>query len=228
MSNIPSAPTTGAEQPQKSNTGLVVVVIILVVFIVIPLVVGAIIVFAILGFISDHYDDFDIKGFFSGRGDTTSEGIILSRNETSAVRNIISAVQDGSRTEKTISRRDCLYLERIASYQKSAQPSFCNSETIYVGVSLDVAQPDDGREIYRISGNYNLVVGNGVDFCGRFNFSEYLDVLYTYGSSSSRCVEGGAELKIIDTGEELEPFSEPLEVKNDSGIHVEINNKPNA
>lgn len=236
-SNIPSAPTTAGAEPKKSSGSTAIIITLIIVFavIVLPLIVGAIIVFAILGFVNDHIDDWDIDGIIHGIEYLETDGAPLTHNEAISVRNIVSQIESAKDKEGTISKLDCLYLDRIAKYYTEKQgvdyvavePISCDGEYLYGEATY--SNKYDGDKVEYNNGSYRLSISDGVG-CAEYDFNGILGSHNGYSIGSNRCkIENMVKLKIVDNGGELEPYNE-YHIENGDGKediddNIEINIK---
>lgn len=215
-SNIPSAPTATGAEPKKSSGSTAIIITLIVVFcvIVLPLIIGAIVVFAILGFVNDHIDEWDVNGIIHGISYLETDGVPLTHNEAISIRNVISQIEGAKEKEGTISKLDCLYLDRIAKYytEKSGTdyvavaPVSCDGEFIYGEATY--SNKYEGDKVEYNNGSYKLSISDGAT-CAEYDFNGILGSHNGYSLGSNRCnIENMVKLKIVDTGGELEPYNE--------------------
>jgi hypothetical protein len=217
-----NASSADASSKNGSNTVLAIVLIIVVLCFLTPLIIGAIIVFGVLGFVGEHIGDFDIDGFINGIEYIDENGQPLTHNESAAVRNIISAIENKTTSERTISRRDCLYMERISENYETkwiddyseSDVKFCDNPEIYAGVTFTTDTKYSESPKYNGDGYYDLYLTTDSATCAHFTISGFLNSHNGYGIDKSFCNDSNmVNLKIVDTGEELEPST---------GVHVDI------
>ena len=222
-SNIPSAPTTTGAESKNSSGSTAIIITLIVVFcvIVLPLIVGTIIVFAILGFVNDHIDEWDVNSIIHGISYLESDGAPLTHNESIAIRNVVSQIESAKDGAGTISRLDCLYLERVASYY-TEQPTLCNNTYIYGEATYQNKYNNDKVEYN--NGTYKLYVSDGTT-CAEYTFNGVLGSHNGYSTGKSLCdAEKMVKLEIVDDGGELEPYNEyHLKLDNDEDDQNEIN-----
>ena len=223
-SNIPSAPTaTGAESKKSSgSTAIIITLIIVFAVIILPMIIGLIVVFNVFGFIEKHYDEWDINGIIHGISYLESDGAPLTHNESIAIRNIVSQVESVKDGAGTISRLDCLYLERIASYY-TEQPTLCNNGFIY-GEAVYQNKYDNDKVEYN-NGTYKLYVNDGTT-CAEYTLNGVLGSHNGYSVGKSLCdASKMVKLTIVDTGGELEPYNEYHLKLNDDDDEIKIDIK---
>ena len=224
--NVPEAPTTPGAAPKKDHTAVIVVVVVVLCVVVLPIIIGTILVFAVLGFVSDHLGDMTISDFFREIEYMETDGTPLTNRESAAVRNIVSQIENKTLEKRSISFTDCRYLERIAGYYVSdGSNKFCDGENIYGTIRKVAIDDNDSEDMYR----YKLILQSD-NSCGYFIFDRTLSARREFKSGEKYCLEIGLdELKLVETNEELEPLKKNDDKKNDDeDVNVNINIKSRA
>ena len=225
--NIPEAPATPGAAPKKDHTAAIVVTVVILFVVVIPTILGAIFIFKVFDFVESHLGDVTISDIIKDIESMESgSGIQLTSRESTAVRNIVSQIENKAIDKHSISKADCQYMERIASYymtdkDQSDAVKLCDGENIYGTVrkiSLDENTKNDEF-------NYALILESDTA-CSYFLFDKSLSTRRGFSPSSKNCIEIGlVDLKLIDTKEELEAY--PDIVIQDDGDDDEIDIKIN-
>ncbi|MBR0134126.1 hypothetical protein IJM16_02575 [Candidatus Saccharibacteria bacterium] len=212
-SNIPNAPTNIGPDAPKNNNAIIIAVIAIVGVVIIPLIFITVLVFIGLDFFDRHIDDIDFERIFSGNY-TEIEGASLTHNESIAVRNFVSILENNVAKTDTIALRDCKYLERIASIDNLGTkdaPVFCNGESVKVATKVEEKKKADSNK-YKYDYYYKLYVSSQDVACMELEFDGNLGSLVSITHESSKCdSDSMTSIKLVDTKEELEPSKRNVE-----------------
>jgi hypothetical protein len=233
MSNIPSAPDTTGAKPKKDHTALIVVLVVVFVVVVLPVIVVTVLAVSAFKFLGDHMDDIkDIAHSYSFVAGGDEGAIYMSHNEAVAARNIVAQIENTASENRTISKRDCLYLERLAKYYIESNNGAAVAEEINLcGEGIIKGSVDYKQDINKSYdyGQYRLALSVG-SVCHAFHFDKNIETYSFYTSNSTSCSAGTmVDLKIVDTGETLEPAPDRIKLEvNDEDDDVQINIKSRA
>ncbi len=233
MSNIPSAPDTTGVKQKKDHTALIVVLVVVFVVVVLPVIVVMVLAVAAFNFLGDHIEDIkDIAHSYSHVADGDEYAIYMSHNEAVAARNIVAQIENTASENHTISKRDCLYLERLAKYYVESSDSAAVVEEINLcGEEIIKGSVDYKQDINKSYdyGQYRLALSVG-GVCHAFYFDKNIETYSFYTSKSTSCVAGTMiDLKIVDTGETLEPAPDRIKLDvGDEDDDIQINIKSRA
>ena len=233
MSNIPSAPDTTGVKQKKDHTALIVVLVVVFVVVVLPVIVVMVLAVAAFNFLGDHIEDIkDIAHSYSHVAGGDEDAIYMSHNEAVAARNIVAQIENTASENHTISKRDCLYLERLAKYYVESSDSAAVVEEINLcGEEIIKGSVDYKQDINKSYdyGQYRLALSVG-GVCHAFYFDKNIETYSFYTSKSTSCVAGTMiDLKIVDTGETLEPAPDRIKLDvGDEDDDIQINIKSRA
>ena len=232
--NIPEAPTTPGATPKKDHTAAIVVTVVILFVVVIPTILGAIFMFKVFDFVESHLGDTTISDIIKDIESMESgDGIQLTSRESTAVRNIVSQIENKAIDKRSIAKADCQYMERIASYystdkDKSGDIKLCDGENVYGAIRKISTDEKTKNDEF----NYALILKNDVS-CGYFLFNKSLSARKGFSRPSlENCMETGLDdLKLIDTKEELEAYPDFViqdDDDDDDDVDIRINIKNRA
>ncbi len=245
MSNVSNAPYSPETAPKKDHTAAIVITVVLIV-VILPLIFVALIMFGVFHLVSSTIDKIDIDDII-GRFEF-SDGITMTHNEAVSARSLISQLEsaasrpEGSPVQTvTISRKDCMYLQRIASYSDdnwfidANGVPFCENSSVYAGVDYEVPEPEVSKESYAdLVNTYRLYLSDAIS-CAVYGFDGSISLTNSYKLTNRACDVKMFEVIIVDTGETLEPIDEHnrnlqkhedgdgyFDSKDDSEININI------